>query len=450
MKPDRNGWMEHGSLSRRQFVATTAAAASALLAGPALLARSSRPGDKPQLKVGLVGCGGRGSGAALQALAADDNVVLFAVADVFPDRIEQSLANNRGELQRRISEEGADPATLARVQADASRSFAGFDGYEKVIALCDVVILATPPHFRPGHLRAAVAAGRHVFCEKPVAVDAAGVRSVLETARLAQQKNLSLMSGFCWRYSAREREAMGKILSGGVGDVRAVYTTYNTSGWVATTPRQEQWSDMEFQMRNWHYFTWLSGDHIVEQACHSIDKMAWAMNGLLPVSCTAVGGRQTRDSIGEPGDVFDHFAATFEFENGARGFHMCRHFPSTPYDNSDLIIGTRGTCRISSWADILTIDGENPWKCATPKNDMYQQEHNELFAAIRAGKPINDGVSMAHSTLMSIMARMAAYTGQAVTWEQALNSQDELRPKSYEWGDMPEVVVPRPGITKLS
>jgi predicted dehydrogenase len=450
MMIDRHERVDAGALSRRQFVATTAAAASALLAGPALLARAPRGSDKPQLKVGLIGCGGRGSGAALQALAADDGAVLFALADVFPDRIQQSLANIRGELQRRISEEGADSAMLARVQADASRTFSGFDGYENVIALCDVVILATPPHFRPAHLSAAVQAGRHVFCEKPVAVDAAGVRSVLESARIAQQKNLSLMSGFCWRYSAREREAMGKVLGGAVGDVRAVYTTYNTSGWVAVNPRQDAWSDMEFQLRNWHYFTWLSGDHIVEQACHSIDKMAWAMAGLLPVSCTAVGGRQTRDSIGEPGDVFDHFAATFEFKNGARGFHMCRHFPSTPFDNSDLIIGTRGTCRISSWADILAIDGENPWTCVTPKDDMYQQEHNELFASIRAGRPINDGVWMAHSTLMSIMARMAAYTGQAVTWEQALNSQQQLRPESYEFGDMPAVEVPRPGITRLS
>jgi predicted dehydrogenase len=300
-------------------------------------------------------------------------------------------------------------------------------------------------------LRAAIEAGRHVFCEKPMAVDGPGVRSVLETAAMARAKRLAIVSGFCWRYAARERETMKRVHDGAIGDLRAVYTTYNAGGWVGHRPRDPAWSEMEYQMRNWHYFCWLSGDHLVEQACHSIDKMAWAVNGRLPLRCTAVGGRQVRDAIGEPGDCYDHFAVTYEFADGVRGFHMCRHIPNSPFDNSDVIYGTRGTCRINGWADEQVIEGENPWSCQTPKGDMYQQEHDDLFASIRAHGaegPVNDGAWMAHSTLMAIMGRMAAYTGQAVSWEQALNSTEELRPPAYAWGDAPVLKAPIPGVSR--
>jgi myo-inositol 2-dehydrogenase/D-chiro-inositol 1-dehydrogenase len=461
MQNQRQGYhVQNPPLTRREFVKATAAVAGSFVAGRSLSAPIA-PQSPETLKVGLIGCGGRGCGAAIQALDADAHAVLYAAADVFADRLEQGLNGIRSELQRRGANQAAGeavtsdsrPSILDRVQADASRCFAGFEGYQRVIDLCDVVILATPSHFRPMHLRAAVQAkggGRHVFCEKPVAVDAPGVRSVLESARIAAERNLSLVSGFCWRYSARERETFKRIHNGAVGDIRAVYTTYNAGGWVGHKPRKPEWSDMEYQLRNWHYFTWLSGDHVVEQACHSIDKIAWAFNGRLPLRCTAVGGRQVRDAIGEPGNAFDHFSATFEFDDGSRAFHMCRHFPNTPFDNSDLILGTKGTCTVNGWADVQEISGENPWKCQTPKNNMYQQEHDELFGAIRSGRPINDGQWMAHSTMMAIMARMAAYSGQTITWEQAMNSTEELKPAAYELGAAPEAVVARPGLTKFS
>jgi myo-inositol 2-dehydrogenase / D-chiro-inositol 1-dehydrogenase len=309
-----------------------------------------------------------------------------------------------------------------------------------------VVLLCEPPHFRPRHLKAAVEAGRHVFCEKPVAVDGPGLRSVLESAALAKSRGLSLVSGFCWRYSTREREAYARVHEGAIGEVRAVYTTYNAQSWVNPRTRREGWSDMEFQIRNWHFFNWLSGDHIVEQACHSIDKIAWAMNGRMPTACTAVGGRQSRPDVPETGNVYDHFSLTYEYEDGARAFHMCRHFLGTPFDNSDYIMGSDGICRVDGWARVHEITGKNPWKSQSPSNNMYQQEHDELFASIRSGKAMNDGTMMAHSTLMSIMGRMAAYTGQTVTWEQALNSSEDLSPPAYEWGELAVAPVPRPGV----
>ncbi|MEX2218733.1 MAG: Gfo/Idh/MocA family oxidoreductase [Phycisphaerales bacterium] len=433
-------------LSRRDFVLTSAGA----LAGAALAGTLARPayavGGSDTLRVGVIGCGGRGGGAVMQALRADKGAVLYAMADVFPERIESQFKSLTRALS---SEENNTRVTPAQLDVPPDRRFSGFDGYQKVIDLCDVVLLATPPHFRPAPLKAAVERGRHIFCEKPVAVDAPGVRSVLETVELARQKKLALVSGHCWRYSARERETFGRLCEGGLGDIRATYTTYNADGWVEPKKRKDGWSDMEFQLRNWHYFAWLSGDHIVEQAVHSIDKNAWAMNGALPTRCTAVGGRQGRPDTPETGHVYDHFSATWEYASGARGFHMCRHFPGTPTDNSDYILGSDGICTINGWTKTHEITGKNPWKSTHPGNDMYQQEHDDLFAAIRAGKPINDGVWMTHSTLMAIMARMAAYTGQAVTWEQALNSKERLGPESYEFGEVPVPPVAIPGKTKF-
>jgi predicted dehydrogenase len=437
-------------LTRRDFVKLSGGLiAGAAIGGPLLRpVYAARGSDR--IRVGLIGCGGRGTGAALQAMAADPGVVLYAVGDAFADRVESCIKHLEGELQQ-PQEEGKQShrGVPEQLEVPPERRFSGFDAYQRVIESCDVVLLATPPHFRPLHLRAAVEAGKHVFCEKPVAVDAPGVRSVLDTAAMAASRGLTLVSGFCWRYSARERETIAQVHGGAIGPLRAVYTTYNATGWPDPRKRQEGWSDMEFQLRDWHYFTWLSGDHIVEQACHSIDKIAWAMNGALPVRCTAVGGRQSRPDVPETGHVYDHFAATFDYADGAKAFHMCRHFPETPFDNSDYIMGAEGVCRIDGWAKVHEITRPRAWKCELPGNNMYQQEHDELFAAVRSGNPINDGVWMAHSTLMAIMARMAAYTGQSVTWEQALQSQEDLTPPTYTFGDLAVPPVPRPGFTKL-
>lgn len=422
-------------ITRRAFVQRSAAISALPLVTPVFASRGKPPGEA--LRVGLVGCGGRGTGAAVQSLRADPYTVLWSMGDAFEPRIETCLGNVEGAAGEEHGE---------RIRVPDERRFAGLDAYQRVIdSGVDVVLLCTPPAFRPPHLAAAVEAGKHVFCEKPVAVDSPGVRSVLQSARIARDMGLALMSGFCWRYSTRERETYQRLHDGAIGDIHTVYTTYNTTGWVRPVPREPDWSDMRFQLRNWQYFTWLSGDHIVEQAVHSIDKIMWAMQDRPPVRCTAVGGRQVRPDVPETGNVYDHFSVTYEYDNGARAFHMCRHWPNTPSDNSDYILGSRGRCTVNGWTDTHVIEGEQPWRCESPRNDMYQQEHDDLFASIRNDRPINDGVAMAHSTLAAIMARNAAYTGGVVTWAQAMSDDLSIVPEPLGWGDLDEPVVPTPG-----
>jgi len=428
-------------VSRRHFVkgATAAAIAPAILAS-----RSAYALGGADLKVGLVGCGGRGTGAAVQALNADPGCVLTAMGDAFSDRLTSSHKNITEAM-------GAEASQKVRVAPE--QQFVGFDAYQQVIdSGVDVVVLATPPHFRPEHIEAAVKAKKHIFTEKPMAVDAPGARRVVEAAKKAKQQGTSLVSGFCWRYHYPQREAYNRILDGAIGDVRAMYTTYNAGAWVAPVKRKAGWSDMEAQMRSWHYFTWLSGDHIVEQACHAIDWMNWAFGGVMPVKCHAVGGRQVRPDLPETGHAYDHFSVVYEYENGARGYHMCRHYPGCPSDNSAYLLGTEGTCTNTPWTPnqirIERTDGKN-WRYEGRPNSMYQTEHDELFASIRDNKPMNDGEWMMNSTMLGIMGRMAAYTGQTITWEQAWNSEQNLSPKQYAWGEMPTPEVAVPGKTKF-
>lgn len=430
--------MNH-SWTRREIMKSGAALGAAAMVSPAFASRLARNGNDT-LRVGVVGCGGRGTGATVQALRADPGAVLWAMGDAFADRVESCLGHVRGSIE--------DPA---KIDAPDSRRFVGFDAYKAVIdSGVDVVLLTTPPVFRPQHLAAAVDAGKHVFCEKPVAVDAPGVRSVLDSARRAKEKDLSLMTGFCWRYQNQMREVFSKVQEGGIGRVRALQSTYNTTGWVEPNRREADWNDTEFQLRNWQYFTPISGDHIVEQAVHAIDWFHWAMGGISPVRCTAVGGRMTRPDIPETGNAWDNFSATFEYPGGVHAYHMCRHWPNTPSDNSAYLMGETGVCRVMPWRGIHVISGDSPWRGSAEANDMYQQEHDELFAAIRSGQPINEGEAMAESTLLAIMARQAAYTGQAVTWNQMLNSQEELNPEPWAWGDRATPEVPIPGKAKFS
>lgn len=422
------------SFTRRDFVKTTAAGA-AILSLPAWATAAS----EERIRVGLIGCGGRGTGAAAQALQADPAVVLTAMGDAFADRIESSHGRLAGHFKE-------------RVDVPESRRFAGFDAYQKVIdSGVDVVLLTAPSHFRPAHLAAAVAAGKHVFCEKPMAVDAPGVRSIIASAEQAKAKQLSIVSGFCWRYGAAERATFGRILQGAVGDVTTVHTTYH-GGPIQPPRRDPKWSEMEWQLRNWWHYTWVSGDHIVEQACHSIDKLSWAMGDVPPIRATAMGGRAARPQENF-GNVFDNFSVIYEYANGARCFHSCRQIANTPFDNTDYILGTKGRCFINSWApqhDVYNADGEVVWSYDGPRPNMYQVEHDELFASIRNGKPHNDGEWMARSTMMSILGRMAAYTGQTITWEQAMNSQEDLTPSKYEWGDLETAAVAVPGQTRFA
>ena len=439
-----------GVVDRRDFLRSAAAAgvgvglfggASGLLS-EAGVARAAWAGGSDTLKVGLVGCGGRGTGAALQALRADKGSVLWAMGDVFKDRLESSMNGLKEELKDEPS----------KLDVAESRKFTGFDCYKGVVdSGVDVVVLTSYPNFRPAHIRYALERGKHVFAEKPVAVDAAGIRSVYESGEMAKAKNLALCIGFCWRYHPGMRAVFEQINGGGIGDVVSVHTTYH-AGTLPKRPRQEGWSDLEFQMRNWWHFTWISGDHIVEQAIHSVDRMAWAVGDRLPTRVTCLGGRQARSGP-EHGNVYDHFAAIYEYENGIRAHHTCRQMEGCPADNTDYVYGTKGRAVVNGFNNVFrTFDysGKQTFEYKGPGGDMYQIEHDELFKSIRDGKPINDCPRAVHSCLMGIQARMAAYTGQVVTWKQALESKEDLQPAELGWDKpAPEPVIAIPGKTKL-
>ena len=422
--------------SRRDFLKTSALVGGAL-AAPAILSNRVFAANGDTLRVGLVGCGGRGSGAASQALKADPNLVLTAMGDAFDNQLQNSLKGLREQFPDKVK---VTPET----------SFVGLDAYQKVIQNVDVVLLATPPGFRPVHLKAAIDAGKHVFCEKPMATDAPGLRSVIESAKAAKEKNLALVAGFCWRYDAPRREFYKRIHDGAIGEIRAVYATYY-AGAVKPMPapaeRPSSMGDLEWQMRHWYNFVWLSGDGYVEQACHSVDKVAWALKDVPPLKAVAVGGRQTPNN---QGNIFDHMFVVYEFPNDVRAFLGQRQIGATYSDNSDYLMGSDGIGH-SGWQPPY-VKGKTTWRYreSGPKVDMYQTEHNELFASIRAGKPINDGQWMAQSTMMGLMGRMAAYTGQEISWEQAMNSQEKIVPDELDWKMKLDIApLAMPGTTKF-
>lgn len=424
--------------TRRDFL--KASSAAALAAGFPAILHAANVGDR--LKIGFIGCGGRGSGAANQALRADPNVVLWAMGDAFEDKLQGSLEN----LKAMHGE---------KVDVPKERQFVGLDAYQKVIESgVDVVLLTTPPAFRPQHFKAAVAAGKHCFLEKPMATDAAGVRSVMQTVEETKRKNLGVVAGFCWRYHPAMRETFQRLADGAIGQVLANYNTYNTG----TVDRYPKWNrantprDLEWQLRRWYYFTWLSGDHIVEQACHSLDKMAWVMGDKPPIKCLGHGGRQVRTGV-DYGNIYDHFDIVYDYENGVRGFHASRQMNRTAANNTDTMFGTEGLCEINGSLKQFVIKdpkGNVKWRYSGNPADMYQVEHDEFFASIRAGKPINDGVRMATSTLLAVMGRMSAYTGQEITWEMALNSKESIVPEKLDWDmSLPVAPVAMPGLTPL-
>jgi predicted dehydrogenase len=429
--------------TRRDFLknSSAAVAAAASVGFPAVL-RGAGPTGK--LKIGFIGCGGRGTGAANQALSAESDVVLWAMGDVFQDKIDSSL-------------EGLKKNHAEKVDVPKDRQFTGLDAYKKVIdSGVDVVLCTTPPGFRPIHFKAAVAAGKHCFLEKPMATDGPGIRSVMETVEESKKKNLGVLAGFCWRYHPGMRETFKRMQDGEIGQILANYNTYN-SGAVDRYPkfnRQNTPRDLEWQLRRWYYFTWLSGDSIVEQGCHSIDKMAWAMGDKPPQKCVGHGGRQVRSGE-DYGNIFDHFSIVYDYDNLVRGFHASRQINRTAASNIDTFYGSKGICYINGtlkqWI-IKDLDGNTKWRYpSSGSDDMYQIEHNEFFASIRAGQPINNGDRMAKSTLLAIMGRMAAYTGQEITWDMALNSQERLVPEHLDMDmKLPVAPVALPGITQFS
>jgi myo-inositol 2-dehydrogenase / D-chiro-inositol 1-dehydrogenase len=424
------------STSRREFLKTGTALAST--AGLQLTLNSQLfAAGSDQLKVGLVGCGGRGTGAAGQALNADSQSKLVAVADVFPNAIESSISTLK-----------SNDRIARQVAVDDASKFVGLDAYKKVIESCDVVLLASPPGFRPAHLRAAVEAGKHIFTEKPVATDAPGIRSVMESVRIAKEKKLSVVAGFCWRYDYPRRELFKRIHEGQIGDVVAIYGTYLT-GPVKPMPslntRPEGITDLEWMVRNWYNFTFLSGDGLVEQAIHTVDWLQWAMKDEPPFRCTAVGGRQVP---AHGGNIYDHIEVNYEWKNGVRGFLAQRQITGCYNENNLTVIGTRGVAYLKPGKDGVGISGTNPWTYDGPKPDMYQVEHDEFFDSVRTGKTINDGDRMVTSTLAGIMGRMAGYTGKQIDWEMALNSKQVLVPEITGWDTKVDVPpLARPGVT---
>ncbi|MBC8356318.1 MAG: Gfo/Idh/MocA family oxidoreductase [Planctomycetes bacterium] len=420
--------------SRRDFLKnSTTAVAAGSLAATLGANRAVHASGSDILKVGLIGCGGRGSGAAVNAMRAEDNLQLTALADAFPDRLDHC----KNILSRQIGK---------KYQVTDDNCFVGFDAYKQVMESdVDVVCLCTPPHFRPMQIRAAIEAGKHVFCEKPVAVDPTGVRHVLETVKMAKEKNLTIVSGLCWRYDHGVRATMQQIKEeNAIGDIVAIQENYLT-GTLWHRGRNEDWSEMEYQMRNWLYFTWLSGDHIVEQHIHSLDKSLWLNDDIPPVSATGLGGRQVRTED-KWGHIYDHFAVCYEWANGVKTYSYTRQMSGCKNDVEDYVLGTKGRAKVLK----NSIEGENEWKYKGDKPSMYDVEHKELFAGIRSGNIINNGEYMCYSTLLAIMGREVCYTGKTITWEEAMNSQQNLTPEAYEWGDIsvPEIAVP--GTTKFA
>lgn len=379
-----------------------------------------------EIRVGVIGCGGRGTGAAQNVVNAAPGVRIVALADAFQDRLDRS----RKILTERLKD---------KVSVTDETCFVGLDAYKELLKTdVNYVILASPPAFRPEHIRAAVEAGKHIFAEKPVAVDGAGVRSCLESHEAITKKGLGLVAGTLYRHHTGYLESIKRIREGQIGDVVSAWGWYNTTG-LWRHERQPDWTDLEYQLRNWLYYTWLSGDHIVEQAVHNIDALNWVMN-TNPVRAVATGGRQTRTGE-EYGHIYDHFAVDYEYPNGIHVHMMCRQQDGCDKKVANEIVGTKGRAFILPQ---FYITGENPWKLEGEINDAYVAEHTHLIESIRAGKPLNELKQVAESTLVGILGREAAYTGQAMTWEQALNTPS-LFPARLEWGPMPTPPVPMPG-----
>lgn len=412
-------------IERREFLKKTGTVAGVVAAGfPAIISGQSVTNS---LKLGLVGCGGRGSGAAAQALTADPNNVLTSVADIDETIVDQATNRLKGS-----SKFGS--------QVKIDRAYVGLDAYDKVINSVDVVMLATPPGFRPQHLTAAVNANKHVFCEKPCATDSPGVRDVMAAQKLAQTKNLCLVAGFCWRYNNMIQEAISQVHNGAIGRLVSHYSTYYTNPVKPLPPestRPAGMSDIEWQIRNWYNFTWVGGDSLVEQAVHNADKIMWVMHDQPPTSAVGVGGRAVPAN---GGNIYDHFDVNYLFPNGYRVFLVNRQATGCFNGTLDFVMGTEGTLMLGSGPPrIETPDGKVKWQWQGEEYDMYQREHDVLFAAIRSGKPKNDDLNLATSTLLALMGRHAAYSGQQVTWEQALNSQVSLVPKPVDWNGKHEV-----------
>jgi myo-inositol 2-dehydrogenase/D-chiro-inositol 1-dehydrogenase len=386
---------------------------------------SGRAAGNAELRIGLVGCGGRGSGAAAQALRADPNTRLVAVGDAFADRVEGALGGLLGDTE-----------VAARVDVPTERRFVGFDAYKQVIdADVDVVLLCTPPGFRPMHFEYAVNKDRHIFMEKPVAVDGAGVRQVLAAAAVAKDKGLKVGVGLQRHHDQRYVDTIARLQEGAIGKP-VLLRVYWNSGGVWVNPRQAGQSEMEYQMRNWYYFNWLCGDHIAEQHIHNLDVGNWVM-GSYPTECQGMGGREVRKGP-DHGEIYDHFALEYTFADGTKMQSHCRHQGGTWSSVSEHVHGALGTCNVGA-GKMQLYTGEE-WRWRGEGADPYQVEHDVLFAAVRSGAAHDEAENGAKSTLTAIMGRLATYSGQVVKFDEALNSTLELRPSKYAFDGVPPTV----------
>ncbi len=388
-------------VSRRDFLKTSSVAAStAALAGGLSLARSAHAAGSDVIKIALIGAGGRGTGAANQLMNADANVKLVAVADAFQDRAESSVKN-------------LTKAHKDQVDVPADRQFSGFDAYKKAMAVeSDMVVLATPPGFRPVHYDAAVKAGKHVFMEKPCCTDAPGFRMLMDTNKLADEKGLLVGVGLQRRHQPNYMETIQRLQDGAIGDILLLQAYWNGGGvWVR--PRTPEQTEMEYQMRNWYYFVWLCGDHICEQHVHNLDIVNWVKGGP-PVEANGMGGRQVRKGP-EHGQIYDHHFVEFTYADGSKMYSQCRHIRKCWNSVSERVVGTKGESNCAG-----KIDGENEWKFDGKRVSGHQQEQTDHVAALRAGKRYNEGYYGATSSFTAVLGRMATYSGQIVKWDDAV------------------------------
>jgi predicted dehydrogenase len=434
--------------SRRDFVKQSSLLAGGLIAAPLLSRANYFSGADATIKVVLIGCGGRGTGAAMQALLSKQNVKLVAMADAFRDNLDRCYKSLAVDSAK-------DPSTADvknHIDVPEERKFTGFDAYLKAIPLADVVILATPPGFRPIHFEEAIKQNKHVFMEKPVATDPAGIQKVLEVAAIAKQKKLNVVVGLQRHYQNSYRELFKR--KDMIGDITSMQAWWNNDGvWVR--PRKAGQTEMEYQMRNWYYFVWLCGDHITEQHIHNLDVINWFKGGY-PVKAQGMGGRQVRKGK-ENGEIFDHHYVEYEYADGSLLNSQCRHIPGTMSRVDELFVGTKG--KIHCGAGKITDASGKPIYQYDMKgeNNPYQTEHDELFAAIAKGDyKFADAENGAKSSMTSILGRMATYSGQIVEWDKAINSGLNLHPAVYAFDATPPVVpnadgfynIAVPGVTK--
>ncbi len=443
---------QRSKINRRNFMKNTGLAASGILVAPLQLPGAYIDGEDA-IKVGLIGCGGRGTGAIVQALSSKQNVRLVAMCDAFKDNLDTCYKKiSDPEFQDWSSDE---PVKIYdKIDVTEDTMFVGFDAYKKVIELCDVVILTTPPAFRPIHFEAAIAADKHVFMEKPLATDSIGIRKVLEVAEIAKKKKLNVVVGLQRHYQTIYRNWVEMIQGGVIGDIVTSHVYWNSDGvWVR--PREKGQTEMEYQMRNWYYFNWLCGDHITEQHIHNLDVSNWVKNAY-PVRAHGMGGRQVRNGI-DHGQIFDHHFVEYEYADGSRMFSQCRHIKGTASRVTESFQGTNGSA--PKPGVLKTKSGYTIMK-HNDKNDPnpYQVEHDELFAAIAKGEyKYADAENGAKSTLTSLLGRAATYSGQVVEWDDLLNSNISLMPKKFAFDADPPVMpdkdgrypIPIPGETKV-